>query len=40
MLIHIHFSFNFLGLDNVDCEKYFANELIHIGRFLSYLKHL
>ncbi len=28
MLIYIHFSFDFLGLDNVDFEIYFANELI------------
>ena len=40
MLIYIHFSFDFLGLDNVDFENYFANELINMGRFLSYLKHL
>jgi hypothetical protein len=28
MLIYINFSFDFLGLDNVDFEYYFANELI------------
>ena len=27
MLIHINFSFDFLGLDNVDLENYFANKL-------------
>jgi hypothetical protein len=35
MLIYIHFNFDFLGLENVDFENYFANELINIGRFLS-----
>ena len=39
MLIYINFSFDFLGLDYVDFENYFANELIKMGRFLSYLKH-
>ena len=29
MLIYINFSFDFLGLDNIDFENYFANELIH-----------
>ena len=38
MLIYIHFSFNFLGLDNVDFENYFANELINMGRFLKPFK--
>jgi hypothetical protein len=28
MFICINFSFNFLGLDNVDFYNYFANELI------------
>ncbi len=32
--------FDFLGLDNVDFENYFANELINMGRFLSHLKYL
>ncbi len=36
----LKFSFNFLGLDNVDFENYFANKLINMGRFLSHLKHL
>ena len=36
----VNFSFDFLGLDNVDFENYFANELINMGRFLSHLKHL
>ena len=42
MLIYIRFSFDFLDLDNVDFENYFANKLIHVnmGRFLSHLKHL
>ncbi len=40
MLIYINFSFDFLGLDNVDFESYFANKLINMGRFLSHLKHL
>ena len=35
MLIYINFSFGFLGLDNVDFENYFANELINMGGFLS-----
>ncbi len=39
MLIYINFSFDFLGLDNIDFENYFANELIEMGRFLSHLKH-
>ncbi len=33
MLIYIHFSFDFLCLDNVDFENYFANEFINMGRF-------
>ncbi len=40
MLIYINFSFDFLGLDNVDFENYFANKLIKMGCFLSHLKHL
>jgi hypothetical protein len=40
MFIYTHFGFDFLGLDNVDFENHFANELINIGRFLSHLKHL
>ena len=40
MLIYINFSFDFLGLDNVDFQNYFANKLINMGRFLSHLKHL
>ena len=28
MFIYINFSFDFLGLDNVDYENYFANKLI------------
>ncbi len=36
----MNFSFGFLGLDNVDFENYFANELINMGRCLSHLKHL
>ncbi len=39
MLIYIHFTLDFLGSDNVDFEKFFANELIDMGRFLSHLKH-
>ncbi len=39
MLIYISFSFDFLGLDNVDFEKDFAKELINMGRFLSHLKY-
>ena len=38
--LHINFTFDFLGLDNVDFENYFANKLINMGRFLSHLKHL
>ena len=26
-------SFDFLGLDNIDFENYFANELLTMGRF-------
>ncbi len=33
MLIYINLSFDFLNLDNVDFENYFANKLINIGRF-------
>ena len=35
MLIYINFSFDFLGLDNVDFKNYYANKLINIniGRF-------
>ncbi len=40
MLIYINLCFDFLGLDNVDFENYFANKLINMGRFLSHLKHL
>ena len=40
MLIYINFSFDFLGLDNIDFENYFANKLINMGGFLSHLKHL
>ena len=40
MLIYIHFSFDFLGLNKVDFKNYFANELINMGRFWSHLKHL
>ncbi len=32
MAIYIQFSLDFLGLDNVDFENYFANEFIKIGR--------
>ncbi len=39
MLIYIHFSFDFLGLDNIDIKHYLANELINTGRLLSHLKH-
>ena len=28
MLIYINFSFDFLGLDNVDFENYFGSKLI------------
>ncbi len=38
MLVYINFSFDFLGLDNVDFENYFANKRIYMGRFLSHLK--
>ena len=34
------FSFDFLGLDNVHFQNYFANKLINMGRLLSFLKHL
>ncbi len=37
---YINFSFDFLGLDNVDFENDFASKLINMGRFLSHLKHL
>jgi hypothetical protein len=37
MLIYIKFSFDFLSLDNVDFENYFANKLINMGRYLSHL---
>ena len=40
MLIYIKFSFDFLSLDSVDFENYFANKLINMGRYLSHLKHL
>ncbi len=40
MLIYINFSFDFLSLDNVDFENYFAYKLINMSRFLSHLKHL
>ena len=40
MLIYINFSFDFLGLNNVDFENYFANKLINMGSYLSHLKHL
>ena len=40
MLIYINFSFDFLSLDNVEFENYFASKLINIGRYLSHLKHL
>ena len=40
MLIYIHLSFDFLGLNKVDFKNYFANKLINMGRFLSHLKHL
>ena len=33
-------SSDFLSLDNVDFENYFANKLINIGFYLSHLKHL
>ncbi len=33
VLIYQHFSFDFLGLDNVDFENYFASKLINMGRF-------
>ena len=36
MLIYINFSFDFLGLHNVDFENYFANKLTNMGRFLSH----
>ena len=39
MIICINFSFDFLCLDNVDFQNYFANKLINMGRFLSHLKH-
>ena len=39
VIIYIYFSFDFLGLDNVDFKNYFANELINMGCFLSHLKH-
>ena len=29
MLSYINFSVDFLGLDNIDFENYFANELIN-----------
>jgi hypothetical protein len=29
----MNFSFDFLGLDNIDFENYFANELIKMGGF-------
>ena len=38
MLIYINFSPDFLSLDNVDFENYFANKLINMGRYLSHLK--
>ena len=39
--VNLHkFSFDFLSLDNVDFENYFANKLINMDRFLSHLKHL
>ncbi len=37
---HVNFSFDFLGLDNIDFENYFANKLKNMGHFLSYLMHL
>ncbi len=40
MLVYINFSFDFLDLDNVDFENYFANKLTNMGCFLSHLKHL
>ncbi len=39
MLIYINVSFDFLGLDNVDFENYFANKLRNMGRFLNHFKH-
>ncbi len=40
MLIYINFSFDFLGLDNVDFENYFANKLTNMGRFFKPFKAL
>ena len=39
--VNLHkFSFDFLGLDNIDFENYFANELIKMGRFFKPFKTL
>ena len=36
-----YYSFDFLSLDNVDFENYFANKLINMGRYIfKHLKHL
>ena len=40
MVIYINVSFDFLSLDNVDFENYFANKLKNMGHYLSHLKHL
>ncbi len=40
MLIYIHFSSDLLGLNNVDFENYFANELIKDGSFFKPFKAL
>ena len=40
MLIYINFSFDFLGLDKVDFDNYFAHELVKMGRFYKPFKAL
>ena len=38
MLIYVKFSFDFLGLENIDFDNYFANELINMGRLFKPFK--
>ena len=40
MLIYTQCDFDFFGLDKVDFENYFTNELINMGRFFKLFKAL